>query len=58
MSKYVASDKTKIDLITRMYQDHGYTVDEICSRLRYSEELVLHIIKKCNLQPGNKSWRY
>jgi hypothetical protein len=45
-------------LVTRMYQDHGFDVGEICLRLRYPEETVKNIIKKYNLQHGEKSWRY
>jgi hypothetical protein len=41
-----------------MYQDHGFDVGEICLRLRYPEETVKNIIKKYNLQYGEKSWRY
>ena len=58
MSKYQFTVKPNINLVTRMYQDHGYNVDEICSRLRYPEEAVENIIKKYNLQYGTKSWRY
>ena len=58
MSKYQSTVETKIDLVTRMYQDHGFDIDEICLRLRYPEETVKNIIKKYNLQYGKKSWRY
>jgi hypothetical protein len=41
-----------------MYQDHGFTMAEICNRLRYTETFVEAIIKKYNLKNGEKSWRY
>ena len=56
MSKYVF--EIKIDLIKRMYQEHGYDIDEICLRLRYPKETVEMIIKKLDLKYGEKSWRY
>ena len=58
MSKYHFTIKPRLDLIQRMYQDHGYDVDEICLRLRYPPEIVEEIIKKNNLLHGTKSWRY
>ena len=58
MSKYQSNVQIKLDLVTRMYQDHGFTVDEICLRLRYSEEMVEAIIRKLDLKHGEKSWRY
>ncbi len=58
MSKYHFTVEPRIDLVTRMYQDHGFDVGEICLRLRYPEETVKNIIKKYNLQYGKKSWRY
>jgi hypothetical protein len=58
MSKYQFTVEDKINLIVRMYQDHGYTVEEICSRLRYTEETVELIIRTQNLKHGEKSWRY
>lgn len=58
MSKYQLAVMPRIDLIKRMYQDNGYTVEEICMRLRYPEEAVKHIIKNNSLQQGTKSWRY
>jgi hypothetical protein len=41
-----------------MYQDHGFDIEEICLRLRYSEETVKQIIEKYKLIHGEKSWRY
>jgi hypothetical protein len=58
MSKYHFTVEVKANLVTRMYQDHGYDIDEICLRLRYPKEVVEALIKKCNLQHGKKSWRY
>ena len=58
MSKYQFTVRPRVDLITRMYQDHGFNVDEICLRLRYPKEAVENIIKRYNLQYGTKSWRY
>lgn len=58
MSKYQFTVVPKMELITRMYQDHGYNVEEICLRLRYPRETVITIIEKNNLQHGEKSWRY
>jgi len=58
ISKYQSTVKFKIELVTRMYQDHGFDVDDICLRLRYSKEMIEGIIKKYNLQHGKKSWRY
>lgn len=48
--------KLNINLLIRMYQDHGYTVEDICMRLRYPIELVKATIKYHNLEHG-KSWR-
>lgn len=47
---------TKVDLIKRMYTDHGYTVEDIVLRLRYPLEFVEEVIKKLGLEHG-KSWR-
>jgi hypothetical protein len=58
MSKYDFTIKPRVDLVTRMYQDHGYDLDEICLRLRYPVQIVEEIIKKNNLTHGRKSWRY
>lgn len=58
MSKYQFAVKINPAIITRMYQDHGYTVEEICLRLRYPETMVEEIIKRYNLKHGEKSWRY
>jgi len=58
MSKYDFTVRLNVDLITRMYRDHGYTIDEICLRLRYPEGKVEELIRKCNLINGKKSWRY
>jgi hypothetical protein len=41
-----------IELILRMYYEHGYTVDQIHERLRHSKELVELIIK--NHEARNK----
>ena len=46
--KYKFTLQDRIDLITLMYQDHSYTVDEIVLRLRYSREFVEHVIEKAN----------
>lgn len=48
----------RIDLIKRMYTDHGYTIDDICLRLRYQQEDVIAAIKKLRIDHGKKSWRY
>jgi hypothetical protein len=47
--------KPNLNLIKRMYEDHWYTVDDICLRLRYPKELVESIIKTYNLvkQPNH-----
>jgi hypothetical protein len=58
MSKYELTAQANAYIVSRMYQDHGYTVDEICLRLRYPVETVETIIKKHNLTHGEKSWRY
>jgi hypothetical protein len=58
MSKYAFTTQDRINLITRMYQDHGFGVDEICLRLRYPKETVEEIIRIYNLKHGEKSWRY
>ena len=58
MNKYQFIVKPRVDLITRMYQDHGFTVDDICLRLRYPEQTVKNVIETHNLTPGEKSWRY
>jgi hypothetical protein len=50
--------KINVDLVKRMYQDHGYDLDEICLRLRYPPEIVEELIRKYNLINGEKSWRY
>ena len=58
MSKYQFTVVPRVDLITRMYQDHGFDIEEICIRLRYPEQTVKNIVEKHNLQHGKKSWRY
>jgi len=58
MSKYQTTTRLNLALVTRMYQDHGYTIEEICSRLRYPETLVEAFIKKYNLKHGKKQWSY
>lgn len=58
MIKYQFTSKPNAYLVSRMYQDHGYTIQEICLRLRYPEEAVEFLIKKYNLKHGEKSWRY
>lgn len=58
MSKYQFEVKLNSDIISRMYQEHGYTVEEICLRLRYPELMVEEIIKRYDLKHGEKSWRY
>ncbi len=44
MCKYTF--KLNIALILRMYQDHGYTVEDIVLRLRYPNNLVQEIVHK------------
>lgn len=58
MSKYEFYFKANANVISRMYSDHGYTVEEICFRLRYAQDEVEFIIKKFDLKHGEKSWRY
>jgi len=58
MIKYEFTFGANAYIISRMYQDHGYTIEEICLRLRYSEETVKNIIHKFELKHGEKSWRY
>jgi hypothetical protein len=58
MSKYEFTATANAYIVSRMYSDHGYTVEEICLRLRYPQDAVETIIKKHNLQHGKKSWRY
>jgi hypothetical protein len=58
LSKYLFTAKDRINLVKRMYQDHGFDIEEICLRLRYSEETVKQIIEKYKLIHGEKSWRY
>ncbi len=41
--------KINIDLVKRMYQNHYYTVDDICMRLRYPKELVEKAIMTYNI---------
>jgi hypothetical protein len=41
--------KININLIIRMYCDHGYSIDAICLRLRYPPNLVETIIVKHGL---------
>lgn len=48
--------KININLIIRMYQDHGYTVEDICMRLRYPADSVTAAIEYYKLEYG-KSWR-
>jgi hypothetical protein len=54
MSKYHSTVEFRVNLITRMYQDHGYDIDDIVLRLRYPRELVETIIEKYNLNHGKK----
>jgi hypothetical protein len=58
MSKYQFEVKLNPAIIARMYQEHSYTVEEICLRLRYPEPLVQEIIKRYDLKYGEKSWCY
>jgi len=58
MSKYNITVQANAYIVSRMYSDHGYTVEEICLRLRYAPDVVETIIKKFNLEHGKKSWRY
>lgn len=58
MSKYQFEIKLNPDIISRMYQEHGYTVEEICLRLRYPASIVEELIKRYDLKHGEKSWRY
>lgn len=58
MSKYEFTTQANAYIVSHMYQDHGYTVEEICLRLRYSEEAVENIIRKFEFKHGDKSWRY
>jgi len=58
MSKYDFTAQANAYIVSRMYQDHGYTAEEICLRLRYPEDAVEKIIKKFDLKHGEKSWRY
>lgn len=58
MSKYQFEIKLNPDIISRMYQDHGYTVEEISLRLRYPEPIIEELIKRYDLKHGEKSWRY
>jgi hypothetical protein len=48
MKQYKFTFHDRVELITRMYQDHSYTVDEIVQRLRYSREFVETVIQKVN----------
>ncbi len=50
--------KINVALVRRMYQDHGYTVDEICFRLRYNKKNLIELIQRYNFEHGKKSWRY
>jgi hypothetical protein len=43
MIKYVY--KINVDLVKRMYVDHGYSVDDICLRLRYEADTVKQLVK-------------
>jgi hypothetical protein len=38
--------KVNINLIIRMYQDHHYSVADICQRLRYSPDIVEAVIAR------------
>jgi hypothetical protein len=44
------SHEVKINqsLVSRMYLEHNYSVDDICLRLRYPKELVTELIQKLN----------
>lgn len=57
MSKYQFAVKLNPDIISRMYQEHGYTVEEICLRLGYPIPMVQELIKRYDLKYGEKSWR-
>lgn len=58
MSKYEFTVQANANIVSRMYTDHGYTVEEIYLRLRYPPESIEHIITKFKLEHGKKSWRY
>jgi|LakMenEpi03Aug12_release.lakeMendotaPanAssembly.Ray.scaffolds.fasta_scaffold3243528_1 hypothetical protein len=47
--------KININLLIRMYCNHGYTVQDICMRLRYPQAEVDAVIKHYKLEYG-KSW--
>lgn len=55
MSKYQYVVVINHNIIKRMYQDHGYTIDEICMRLRYPRTAVELVIIKDSLYYGTKS---
>lgn len=48
----------RVDLVTRMYQDHGFEIEEIHLRLRYPIDMIEKTIEKYELQRGKKTWRY
>lgn len=58
MSKYELTIQANAYIVSRMYQDHGYTIEEICLRLRYPQHAVETIVEKFKLEHGEKSWRY
>jgi hypothetical protein len=58
MSKHIF--KVNVELVKRMYQDHNYSIQDICLRLRYSPESILAVIERYKLnnehsQRNNKS---
>jgi hypothetical protein len=42
--------KLNINLITRMYCDHAYSVEDICLRLRYPQPAVHAVIEYHKLE--------
>jgi hypothetical protein len=48
--------KLNINLIIRMYCDHAYSVEAICSRLRYPTEAVESVVKKYRLEYGKSRY--
>jgi hypothetical protein len=38
--------QANVDLVLRMHFDHNYSAEDICLRLRYDIDNVIHIIEK------------
>jgi len=51
------SFKANIDLVIRMHFDHNYSIEDICLRLRYPNDIVEKIIDNHKLKHNQTDTR-